>query len=109
MGFTLLIFILWGVYSFLIKRQMGKEFRISKELMPLILICVISTICLGVNYVAAAIPSLNDGIGIHNFLAYWIIGEDNWSIKLFKDYFNISVYLSLFLIFMYCVLRLIKR
>jgi hypothetical protein len=82
---------------------------ISKSLVPLILICLISTTCLGVNFVASTVPSLNDGIGIHSFLAGWIIGEDNWSVQLFKGYFNVSVYVNLFLTFMYSVLILLKK
>lgn len=91
------------------KGCLGEEFMLSKALVPLILICFISTICLGVNYVASAVPSLNDGIGIQNFLAYWIIGDDNWSVQLFKDYFNNSVNISLFLTFIYSVLILLKK
>lgn len=109
MGFAIITLILWGVYAFLMKRNFHKEFMISKSLNPLILICLISTICLGVNYVASAVPSLNDGIGIHNFLAGWIIGEGNWSVQLFKIYFNTSVYISLFLTFIYSVLTLVKK
>lgn len=93
MGFTLITLILWVVYAFLMKKNFGKEFRLSKSLIPLILITLISTICLGVNYVASAVSSLNDEIAIHNFLAYWIIGEDNWSVQLFKDYFDGSIYI----------------
>lgn len=109
MGFILITLILWAVYVFVMKRNLGKEFMISKSLIPLILICVISSMCLGVNFVASAVPSLNDGISVHNFLAGWIIGEDNWSIQLFKNYFDISVYVSLFLTFIYSVLTLLKK
>lgn len=73
MRFTLIILIVWGVYAFLIKKRFDKEFMISKSLIPLIFICFISTICLSVNYVASAVTILNDGIGIHNFLASWIL------------------------------------
>lgn len=109
MGFLLITLFLWGGYTFLMKRKYGKEFLLSKSLIPLIFICLISAVCLGVNYVASSVQDLNDGIGIHNFLAYWIIGEDNWSTRLFKNYFNISVYISLFLTFIYAVLTLSKK
>lgn len=109
MVFTLIILIIWGVYVFLMKGSHDKEFMLSKALLPLILLCLISTICLGINYVAAAVPSLNDGIGIQNFLAYWIIGDDNWSVQLFKGYFNNLVYTSLFLTVIYSVLALAKK
>lgn len=109
MIFALIILIVWVIYVFLMKKYYGKQFMISKSLVPLILICLIMTTCLGVNFVASAVPSLNDGIGIHGFLAGWIIGEDNWSVQLFKGYFNVSVYVSLFLTFMYAVLILLKK
>lgn len=109
MIFILITFILWVGYVFLLKRNIDKEFVLSNSLLPLILISFISTMCLGVNYVASAVPSLNDGIGIHNFLAYWIIGEGNWSVQLFRDYFNISVYISIFLTLIYSALTLVKK
>ena len=109
MVFTSITLILWVIYAFLLKRNYGKEFTISKSLIPLILICFISTICLGVNYVASAVPSLNDGIGIHNFISRWIIGENNWSVQLFKTYFNLSVYVSLFITLIYSLLTLLKK
>ncbi|MCX7904406.1 MAG: hypothetical protein N2486_07820 [Caloramator sp.] len=51
------------------KKQLKNEFRFSESFIPLILLCIIVAICLGVNFVAAAVPSLNDGITIHSFLA----------------------------------------
>lgn len=109
MGFTLITLIFGAIYAFLLKRNFGKEFMISKSLMPLILICIISSICLGVNFVAATVPNLNDGLAINNFLAYLIISEDNWSVHLFKSYFDSSVYLSLILVVIYSVLTLLKK
>ncbi|KOA18509.1 hypothetical protein CLHOM_34110 [Clostridium homopropionicum DSM 5847] len=109
MTFALIVLIFWAVYMFIMKRNSGKEFMISKSLMPLILICIISTICLGVNYVAATVPNLNDGLAINNFLSYWIIREDNWSVQLFKSYFDSSVYISLVLVLIYSVLTLLKK
>lgn len=109
MWFILITLILWVIYTLLMKKNFGKEFAISKSLIPLILVCLISSICLGINYVASAVPSLNDGIGIHNFLAGLIIGDDNWSVQLFKSYFNQSVYTSLLLILMYSTLALLKK
>ncbi|MFA6941755.1 MAG: hypothetical protein WCQ54_12395 [Clostridiaceae bacterium] len=109
MGFLLITLFLWGGYTFLMKRKYSKEFLLSRALILLIFICLISSVCLGINYIASAVPALNDGIGMHNFLAYCIIGEDNWSTKLFKNYFDISIYISLFLTFIYAVLTLSKK
>lgn len=107
--FVGIVLILWCVYVLILQKKLGYKFMLSKELLPLIFISVISIICLGVNYVASAIPSLNDGICIDNFLAYWIIGEDNWSVSLFKRYFNNSIYVALFLILLYSILRLVEK
>ena len=94
--FIAVTLILWGIYIIIMQKKLKQKFELSKELLPLIFISLISTVCLGVNFVASAIPSLNDGIGIHNFIAYWIIGENNWSISLFNNYFIKSIYISLF-------------
>ena len=107
--FTELTLILWIAYVLLIKKKLGDKFILSRELLPLIFISILSAACLGVNYVASAVPNLNDGIGIHSFLAYWIIGDDNWSVNLFKRYFDYSVYIALFLILLYSVLRLMEK
>lgn len=109
MLFTIITLFLWGGYAFLMKRKYGKEFLLSRALILVIFICLISSVCLGINYIASAVPALNDGIGMHNFLAYWIIGEDNWSIQLFKNYFDISIYINIFLTFIYAVLTLAEK
>ena len=107
--FIAIVLISWDVYVLILSKKLKEKLRFSKELIPLIFINLLSSVSLGVNYIASAVPSLNDGIGIHNFLAYWIIGEDNWSIGLFKTYFDYSVCIGLFLILLYCVLRLTEK
>jgi hypothetical protein len=109
MWFIILTLIAWGFYVFYMKRQYKDEFKFSETLIPLILFSIITAICLGVNFVASAIPSLNDGIAIHNFLARLIIGDDNWSVELFKAYFDWSVYVSIFLILIYSLMRVNKK
>ena len=105
----LTVFVLWIIYSIILYKKLGSQFRLSKELVPLIFISLISTVCLGVNYAAAAVPSLNDGIGIHSFVASWMIGDDGWSVALFKKYFDSSAAIALLLVALYCVLRLIEK
>ncbi|WP_459930393.1 hypothetical protein [Desulfosporosinus burensis] len=90
------------------KKRLQHKFRFFDPLLPLIILSVIASLSLGTNYTAAAIPSLNDGIGIHNFLAYWIIGEDNWSIALFKNYFEYSLVVSIILLIVYSGLKVVK-
>lgn len=107
--FVGIVLILWFIYVLVLQKKLGYKFMLSKELLPLIFISFISIVCLGVNYVVSAIPRLNDGIGMANSLAYWIIGEDNWSVGLFKRYFDSSVYVGLFLILLYSILRLVEK
>ena len=109
MKFILLVLVLWGAYVFFIKNTYEDKFVFGDTMIPLIFTSILSTLCLGINYIASAIPKLNDGIGIHTLLAHLIISGDNWSIELFKNYFDISLYISLFLIFTYSILKVLKK
>lgn len=108
MLFIIIVLVTWGVYTFIMKTKLKEKFRFFNTLLPLVIFSVIVSLGLGINYVASAIPILNDGIGIHNFLAYWIIGEDNWSVGLFKNYFNYSLIVSILVLLVYSGLRIIK-
>lgn len=99
---------IWGLYSFAMKRKLKERFMLSDSLLPLVIFGVIVSLSLGINYVASAIPSINDGIAIHNFLAFWIIGEDNWNINLFKSYFEYSLGISIILLIVYSGIRIFK-
>ncbi len=108
MAFSIVIFFVWAVYALIMKKSLKEKFRLFDPLLSLVILSLIVSLSLGTNYVAAAVPSLNDGIGIHNFMAYWIIGEDNWSIGLFEKYFEYSLALSFFLLIVYSGLKLLK-
>lgn len=107
--FTTIILLVWVIYSFAMKKRLHEDFRVSGTLLPLMIFSVIASVSLGTNYLAAAIPSLNDGISMHNFLASLIIGEDNWSYHLFKTYFEYSLALSISLLIVYSGLKLVKN
>jgi len=109
MFFTMMILLIWGIYVFVMKKRLQDKFRFSDPLLPLVIFSIIASLSLGMNYVAAAIPSLNDGIGIQNFLAYWIIGEDKWSIALFRNYFDYSLVISFSLLLVYSGLKVVKN
>ena len=108
MLFAMIVLLFWGMYTFAMKKRLRDKFRFFDPLLSLVILSVIASISLGTNYIAAAIPSLNDGIGIHNFLAYWIIGEDNWSIGLFRNYYNYSLMVSISLLIVYSGLKVVK-
>ncbi|MFD2611129.1 hypothetical protein [Paenibacillus gansuensis] len=73
----------------------------SKGLFLAILLSIVSVITLAQNYTQSLIPEANDGIGISNSLAYWIIGADGWSIDSFRDAYQNSIYVSLLLVAVY--------
>ena len=108
MFFIIVCIAIWGLYTFTMKRKLKGRFSLSDSLLPLAIFGVIVSLSLGINYVASAIPSINDGIAIHNILAYWIIGEDNWSINLFKSYFEYSLGISIILLIVYAGIRIFK-
>lgn len=108
MLFIIICIVIWGLYTFVMKRRLKERFRLFNALLPLVLFTIIISLSLGINYVASAIPGINDGIAIHNFLAYWIIGEDNWSINLFNNYFNYSLAFSIILLIFYSGFRVYK-
>lgn len=109
MKFIIFVLVLWGAYVFLMKNQYEDKFVFADTMIPLIFTSILSTLCLGINYIASSIPKLNDGIGIHTFLANLIISVDKWSTELFKNYFDISLYISLILILVYSILKVLKK
>lgn len=73
----------------------------SKGMGIAIALSILVVISLAQNYTQSLIPEANDGIGISNQLAYWIIGENGWSQDSFRNIFEKSIYFSLILIAVY--------
>lgn len=107
MVFILICFI-FVIVSIFILRKAGISNPYSKGYAIAIGISIIAVVCLAQNYTQSLIPAFNDGIGISNQLAYWIIGEDHWSQEVFKNVFVSSIYLALFLIVAYPVILVIE-
>ncbi|MFC7370274.1 hypothetical protein ACFQPF_01100 [Fictibacillus iocasae] len=93
------ILILFGVG--LIFKRAGIVRPYSKTLFIAIAIAFLSVLALSQNYTQSLIPEANDGIGISNFLAYWIIGEAKWTHVLFKTFYDQSTYVAFFLVILY--------
>ena len=68
----------------------------------------LALVCLSQNYTQNLIPEINDGIGMANNVAYWIIGEDGWSLDLFRKTFEQSVYITLALLLAYPVIYMVE-
>jgi len=69
----------------------------------LLFLSLIINIAVSQNY-ASNIASGTEGYSITNVITYWLVGEDNWSLEVFKNVYNISTYISLGLLFMYGIL-----
>ncbi|WP_374723474.1 hypothetical protein [Calidifontibacillus erzurumensis] len=102
--FSLIVIIISVIFF----RKYGISNSISKGVAIAIALSFLAVICLAQNYIESLIPEINDGIGISNKVAYWIIGEDGWSIELFRKFFENSVYLTLFLIIAYPIVFLFE-
>jgi hypothetical protein len=53
------------------------------------------------NYTVSLIPGIQDGISISNTLAYYLIGEDGWSLAKFRTAFHYAVVSSIICLFLY--------
>ncbi len=103
----LIVVAIWMVYATILKRHSTK-YWISKSLLPLLLLWLLITVDMAVNYLGASIPSINDGIGLHGVFTYLIVGDEGWSLRLFERLYHEAVYLSLALIVGYSVMLVVE-
>jgi hypothetical protein len=94
------ILLCFGVFV-IVMSNVGTINVYSKGIMFCIGLSLLATICLAQNYTQSLILEVNDGLSISNRIAWWIIGEDGWSIELFRNSFEQSMYVSLYLIIFY--------
>ncbi|MEK3885576.1 hypothetical protein [Paenibacillus sp. PL2-23] len=57
---------------------------------------LLALVCLSQNYTQSLIPLVNDGIGVSNRVAYWILGEDGWSQAMFRRAFEWAGFIAIF-------------
>ena len=72
------VFIIF-VFIFFIYLVIQKKLNLSTALLPFVLFSILVNVALSQNYTHSLIAEANDGIGISNFLAYFLIGEDRWT------------------------------
>jgi len=89
-------------------RKAGILYAYSNGIMLAIALSLLANVCLAQNYTQSLISERNDGIGISNQVAYWIIGEDGWSENLFQKSFEQSVYVTLLLLAVYVIVLLVE-
>ncbi|MBT2636651.1 hypothetical protein J7E37_01780 [Bacillus sp. ISL-39] len=73
-----------------------------------IALSILAAVSLSQNYTQSLISEANDGIGISNKMAYWIIGEDGWSQEMFKYVFELSIHISIILIASYPIVLMLE-
>nr|WP_312580082.1 hypothetical protein [Sedimentibacter sp.] len=104
MPYIILYFIiLLGVVLVGVIHKYGKPLTWSQKVTPLLMLSIITTIDLAVNFVTAG-SYFDDGIKINGFLSKLIIVEDSWSLDLFKGYYMTSMYITLAIFLMYCIM-----
>jgi hypothetical protein len=107
MGFVIGCLVVIGIFVLIIQK-LGIKNPLSKGIGIAIAVSILSVVSLAQNYTVSLIPEANDGIGISNKMAYWIIGEGSWSQEMFKNMFELSLYISLFLIVVYPIVVVIE-
>jgi len=99
-----MIYILLALYGliagvFIVKKKM----RMSQALIPMIAFSILSSVALGQNYTQSLISEVNDGIGISNFLARFLLPDDYWTQEMFLTRFELFIGISLGLILLYFI------
>lgn len=106
----LVIFITMVLLVFLYKRS--DKFKFSKTLLVPFMVSILANVSLAQNYSQSLIPGIQDGIGISNKLAYYIITDDgwgiNWSKELFKRVYDYSIIISGIIIILFILVLLIE-
>jgi hypothetical protein len=107
MAFVFVSFVLLTIFVF-VTQWFGINNPFSKGMGLAIALSILAVVSLAQNYTQSLIPEANDGLGISNQLAYWIIGEGSWSQERFKNMFDQSVYITLLLIVAYPIVLIIE-
>jgi hypothetical protein len=86
-----------------------KKLKFSTALLPLLLFSILANVALAQNYTQSLIAEANDGLGISNKLAYFLIGEDRWSQELFQSSYNFSTNVSIVLLISYSLILISEK
>lgn len=81
----------------------------SQAVIPMLAFTILSSVALGQNYTVSLLPEANDGIGISNFLAAFLLPEDYWTIEMFLSEFELYLGISIGLILLYLLLIVVEK
>ncbi|MFF2479520.1 hypothetical protein [Paenibacillus sp. NPDC058071] len=92
----LIVVVLIGIF-----KKIGVTNPYSKGAVILVFLSLTAAVVLGQNYTQSLIPEANDGIGVSNSFAYFLIGKGEWTQELFHRRFEQSIYAALSAIVLY--------
>ncbi|MDQ0111752.1 hypothetical protein [Paenibacillus harenae] len=67
----------------------------SKTVLVAVLLSLIGNVALVSTVAFNSNPVMNDGFSVPNRVAYWIIGEDGWSVARFSRILELSIWCTL--------------
>lgn len=106
--FFILVCLIFVAVSIAVLSKTGVPYPFSKGIAIATGLSLLAVVCLAQNYTQSLIPVANDGIAISNQIAYLIIGEDGWSLDLFRRTFKQSIYFTLILFVTYPLILVVE-
>lgn len=101
-------FIIFVYFIAMMIAAIQKKVKFSTAMLPVLLFSIVANVALAQNYTQSLIPGANDGMGISNRLAYFLIGEDRWSHELFRSAYNLSTTITMLLLIAYSLILVIE-
>ncbi|MEH7114959.1 hypothetical protein V7124_21750 [Neobacillus niacini] len=83
--------------------------KMSQAVIPMIAFAILSSVSLAQNYTARLIPEVNDGIGISNLLAAFLLPEAGWTKEMFLSKFELYLGISITFTFIYFLLVIVEN
>lgn len=102
MYFVIFLYFIIGLYF-----AIQKKLKFSTALLPILLFSILVNVALAQNYTQSLIAEANDGLGISNNLAYFLIGEDRWS--QFQSSYNFSTNVTIVLLISYSLILISEK
>ncbi len=105
-----MIFVILALYGILAVFFISKrKIKMSQAVIPMIAFAILSSAALGQNYTVSLIPEANDGIGVSNFLASFLLPADGWTTEIFLSKFESYLMISIALILIYFIMVIVER
>jgi hypothetical protein len=99
--------IIIAIVFFVFLHKQAHNYKFSKTILILFIVSVLANVSLAQNYTQSLIPGIEDGIGISNKLAYYIITDEGWgnywSRDLFYRAYDYSITISGIIIILFII------